>query len=524
MGPHNQEDGASEPQRPDEPLEALDPNPPVSPYAPSSTEPPVGAPPATERTRPAAPTPPAPSYEPRDPWAGPNWAPTNHTSSNDTAANDTPSKDTGATWSASSVAAGGTPPPVPPVPPVGHDAAAPPPFDNSRAYGASAGEPTIPSAAWAQIPPRRVQPKPERPGLRAAIAGAVVGALVGALVAGGIVATVDDNGNTRTIIEAPESNTAARPASVIQSPGDIQAILAKVKPAVVRINVTINNSASGSGEGVGTGFIIGSDGVVVTNAHVVEDADRVTVQLDNGREVPGRVIGAAAQFDLAVVKIDGKNLPTVQLGDSDTLVVGDQVVAIGSALGLEGEPTVTSGIVSGLDRVLQEPNNVNIANTIQTDAAINPGNSGGPLVDANGRVVGINTAIANPSESNNIGFAIAISPAKQVIESLRRGETPQVAFLGVGTQAVTPDLKSTDNLSVDQGAFVSSVEGSSAAADAGIKRGDVIISVEGHAITSSEDVINAVRRHAPGDTISVTIDRDGHKQTFDVKLRARSGN
>jgi S1-C subfamily serine protease len=436
---------------------------------------------------------------------------------------------TGPTWSAAGTNERPATESAPPTPPFGGATppsspwsrpAAPPFEDGARTEPTAA----FPSAAWAPAPgaahPGATKPARERTGLRAAAIGAVVGALVGALAAGGIVAAVDDDGGTRTIVGA-SNDAPARPASVIQSPGDIQSILDRVKPAVVRINVSVNSSFGRAGEGVGTGFIISDDGYIVTNAHVVDDAGDVQVQLDDGQTVEGDVIGASEAHDLAVVKIDGENLPTVELGDSDELQVGDQVVAIGNALGLEGEPTVTSGIVSGLDRVLQEPNNVSIANTIQTDAAINPGNSGGPLVDAQGRVIGINTAIANPSESNNIGFAIAITPAKDVIDSLRAGDQPEVAFLGVGTQAVNAALRDEADLAVDQGAFVSSVESGSAADAAGIRRGDVIVDVDGTAITSSEDVINAVRRHSPGDTISITIDRDGDQQTFEVTLRAR---
>jgi S1-C subfamily serine protease len=375
------------------------------------------------------------------------------------------------------------------------------------------------------VPARPNGPGRERSGVRSAFIGGIAGALVGALAAGGIVAAVDNhNGTTRTIIEAPSTNVNARPAAVLKSPGDIQAILAKVKPAVVRINVTISGGLSGSGQGVGTGFVISSDGTIVTNAHVVDQATSVEVQLENGRLVPGRVVGASTSTDLAVVKIDAKNLPTVVLGNSDTLQVGDQVVAIGNALGLEGAPTVTTGIVSGLNRVLQEPatsanpQGVSIPNTIQTDAAINPGNSGGTLVDANGNVVGINTAIANPSESNNIGFAIAITPAKRIIESLRGGKQPQLAFLGVGTQAVTTELQNANGLAVDQGALVQTLQAGSAAARAGIQQGDVIVKVDGKTVTSSEDVINGVRSHAPGDKVSVTVDRKGTKKTFQVTL------
>jgi serine protease Do len=418
--------------------------------------------------------------------------------------------------------------PTAPAPPFG--GAAPTPGATWAAADEST-EPTVPSAAWAPVPPPRPNGNGNgngRGGIRSAVIGGIAGALIGALAAGGIVAAVDDGGSTRTIVQGANSTAAARPASVIQDPGDIESILEKVGPAVVRINVTIDRGLGGSGQGVGTGFIVGSDGVIVTNAHVVEGADTVQVQLDTGRKVSARVVDSFAESDLAVVKIEGRNLPTVDLGDSDQLQVGDQVVAIGNALGLAGAPTVTSGIVSGLNRVLNEPptsdneRGVSIANTIQTDAAINPGNSGGPLVDANGRVVGINTAIANPSESNNIGFAIAISSAKPIIDALRNGEEPQIAFLGVETRDVTPDVKNQNDLSVDQGAYVVSVEPNSAADRAGIREGDVITNIDGSTATSSEDVINAVRRNAPGDRIVVTVDRNGDERTVEVELRARA--
>jgi S1-C subfamily serine protease len=321
-------------------------------------------------------------------------------------------------------------------------------------------------------------------------------------------------------------------AVATRSNGDrINELYQRLSPGVVFIQaqiVRVQQSPFGSqrrrGVATGSGFLYDDRGHIVTNAHVVENANEVALRIEGDKLIPAKVVGADLSTDLAVLKIDPGELHAqpLALGSSCDVKVGDPVLAIGNPFGLED--TVTNGIVSARHRRITAPNGYAIDDVIQTDAAVNPGNSGGPLVDANGRVVGINTAIANPSESNNIGFAIAISPAKQVIESLRKGQTPQVAFLGVGTQAVTPDLKSSNDLSVDQGAYVSNVEGSSAAAQAGIKQGDVITSVEGHAITSSEDVINAVRRHAPGDTISVTVDRDGHQQTYDIKLRARSGN
>ncbi|MCU1429758.1 MAG: trypsin-like serine protease with C-terminal domain, partial [Actinomycetia bacterium] len=395
-------------------------------------------------------------------------------------------------------------------------------------------DPPVPSAAWTPAPPPRGRSDAGDGGGRTGLGGkaaaiAAAAALIGALVGGGIVAATDNNGGTKTIIEQSGGTAPSRPASVISSPGDIQSILQKVKPAVVRVNVTVNSSGfgGGSGQGVGTGFIVSSDGRIVTNAHVVADATSVTVKLADGQDLKGRVLGASTASDLAVVKVNAKNLPTVQLGNSDALQVGDQVVAIGNALGIEGAPTVTSGIVSGLNRVLQEPgtnanpNGVDIPNTIQTDAAINPGNSGGPLLDANGNVIGINTAIADPSQSNNIGFAIAINEAKPAITSLSQGKQPRLAFLGVGTTPLTSALVSRQHLSVHQGAYVANVSNNSAADRGGIKVGDVIVKINGNAVTSDEDVINAVRRLTPGTTVAITVNRKGAEKTFTVTLGSK---
>ncbi len=488
-----------------EPLEALEPAPPTAqtdsqdlpPAAPAETVPP---PPAfspwidvsagSETSAAAGETPPGmePSFPPSAAWAP------------------------GATWSAAGSA------PEPPLPPTAPGEGGP-------------GEPTIPSAAWAPTPPANggtgSGASRSRAGSKIA-AVAAAAALVGALIGGGVVAATDHNGGTKTIIEQSASTAPSRPASIIQSPGDIQAILQKVGPAVVRIDVVINSGGfGGSEQGVGTGFIISPDGRIATNAHVVSDASSVTVKLADGQQLKAKVLGVSTQSDLAVIKVDASNLPTVQFGNSDALEVGDQVVAIGNALGIEGAPTVTSGIVSGVNRILQEPgsnsnpNGVDIPNTIQTDAAINPGNSGGPLVDANGQVVGINTAIADPSQSNNIGFAIAINEAKPAIAALSNGKQPQLAFLGVGTEPITSSLVSRENLSVNQGAYVADVTSGSAASRAGIKVGDVIVKIDGTAVTTTDDVINAVRAHVPGDKVTITVNRKGQEQTFSVVLGSK---
>jgi S1-C subfamily serine protease len=342
-----------------------------------------------------------------------------------------------------------------------------------------------------------------------------VGALVGALVAGGIVVAFDDD---RTTVVRARGDATSRPAAVLETPGDIREVLDAVQPAVVRIDVQ-----SGFRAGAGSGFVISPDGVIVTNAHVVDGADEVVVTLDDGDQEDATVLGADTSFDLAVLKIERTDLPVASLGSSDELQVGDAVIAIGSALGLEGGsgPSVTSGIVSALDRSIGTEIDTVLQNVIQTDAAINPGNSGGPLLDTRGRVVGINTAIANPGSSNNVGFAISIDSARPVIDALREGRTPEIAFLGVSAETVTPQLAEQRDLGVDVGAYVRSVEANSPAEAAGIETGDVIVEVDGTAVTRAEEVVGAIRRHAPGDEVSVTVDRDGRTRTFDIVLGER---
>ncbi len=379
----------------------------------------------------------------------------------------------------------------------------------------TASNATVPAAAGTAAKAKR------NGGIRSALVGGVAGALVGALIAGGIVAATDNNDSKPQAVNAVSATTEepARPVSQLVQPGDIRSILSAARPAVVRIDVGNN----GQTQATGTGFIVDSSGVIVTNNHVVEGFNTVTVHTAAGDEMQGKVVGADATLDLAVVKVDKTGLPTLQLGDSDTLQVGDGVVAIGNALGLsEGSgATVTTGIISGLDRVV-EVGNETLFNAIQTDAAINPGNSGGPLVDMNGRVIGINTAIASPDTSNNVGFAISISSAKPVIDALREGKKPTIAFLGVTSEPLTP--ATAKQLGVTQGAVVADVASGSGADKAGIKKGDVIVEIDGTKVSSIEGVAGEVRKHNPGDQIDVVIVRDGQKQTVKVTLSDRPQN
>jgi putative serine protease PepD len=354
---------------------------------------------------------------------------------------------------------------------------------------------------------------------------ALIGVIVGAGAVGAAVGGVEAlNGDDSTVVARPAVVT---PEGVM----DIQAILDKVEDSVV----TIETSAGASGgvfEGAGTGIVLSADGYVLTNAHVVGSSDEIDVRLFDGANHQATLVGSSPDEDLAVIHVDGvHDLQPAELGSSDALQVGEPVIAIGNALNLGGKPTVTQGIVSAKDRSIQGPGaggeNINLDNLIQTDAAINPGNSGGPLVDASGQVVGMNTAII--ADSQNIGFALAIDPIKPQIEDLRNGKgeiTPDTAFLGVSTvdlDGVDAAVRRQLGIKADKGAFVASVTPDSAADDAGLRDGDVIVAVDGKAIDDSESVASTVRDHEPGDTIKVTIERDGRQQDVTAKLGRRGG-
>jgi len=307
-------------------------------------------------------------------------------------------------------------------------------------------------------------------------------------------------------------------------------VVKRVQPAVVNV-VTNLFQQTAFGEqrerGVGTGFVVRSDGIIVTNFHVVEGASHITVIVGvspDVRRFTARVIGGDQQADLAVLKIDARGLPTVTLGDSSSLELGEPVVALGYALALQGGPTVTSGIVSALDRVVRanDPNfhARTYTHVIQTDAAINPGNSGGPLVNLAGQVVGINTAGAQQAE--NIGFAIAVNAAKPTIDEAVAHPSAPVAFLGVTTAPVTADLRFQFNLHVNHGAFVVNVVPKGPAQSAGIRTGDVIVSFNGKPVNSSDDLGRLIQVLKPGDraTVGVVLPGGGDR-SFSVTLTVR---
>jgi len=269
---------------------------------------------------------------------------------------------------------------------------------------------------------------------------------------------------------------------------------------------------------LGSGFIVSSDGMIVTNNHVIDGATDIQVTLDDGQQYKGTLVGADAKNDLAVVKIDaGKPLPTLSWGDSDKLRAGDAVLAIGNPFGIG--TTVTSGIVSARGRDLH---NGPYDDFIQVDAAINHGNSGGPLVDADGKVVGINTAIYSPNGGNvGVGFAIPSDQAEAVVAKLETGAKIEHGYIGVEIQSVTKDVAEAIGLNKDSGALVAQVIDGSPAAKAGLKSGDVVTALGGKPVTSPKDLSRFVADMAPGDKADITVWRQG--KSLDLSIVAGRG-
>jgi serine protease Do len=277
-------------------------------------------------------------------------------------------------------------------------------------------------------------------------------------------------------------------------------------------------------EVLGSGVIITSDGYILTANHVVADADEIKIALTgNKKEYTAKVIGTDPETDVAVLKISGDNLPAITLGDSDQMEVGDIVLAIGNPFNISqpGQtPTVTMGIVSALGRSGLGFNGYE--NFIQTDAAINPGNSGGALVDAEGRLIGINTAIASSSEgSEGIGFAVPINLARHVVEHIIHGGKVKRGYLGIMLEDITPGLAESFNLTNQNGALAGDVMPGTPAEKAGLKSGDVIIEFDGQPITSENDLLLAVANCSPGQEVTVKFIRNGDERTLKVILAAK---
>jgi S1-C subfamily serine protease len=347
--------------------------------------------------------------------------------------------------------------------------------------------------------------------------------LLGALAVGVVVAVLAVAGALPKKVESTTVTTpaATSPAEPRTAPTSVADIYARVSGSVVFVSARGGNgqlqfNGQGGGKAAsGSGFVIDTDGHIVTNDHVVEDADKFTVRFgEKGDPIPAKLVGKDPSSDLAVLAIDPKQESSetkpLQLASSSSLRPGEAAIAIGSPFGLSG--TVTTGIVSALGREIEAPNGFSIPGAVQTDAAINPGNSGGPLLDADGRVIGINSQIASQSGSNSgVGFAVPSDTVKDVVPKLIKNGKIDRAWLGLSS-AENPD---------SPGAVVGTVTNGSPAEKAGLHSGDVITAIGGKTVRNPSDLSLDVLTKRPGDQVKVELKRDGKSKTVTVTLGNR---
>jgi putative serine protease PepD len=366
----------------------------------------------------------------------------------------------------------------------------------------------MPDTPWwiSEYQPTRFEERPPQRGISLTV---VVVAIIAGLI-GSFIGRASSNLHSQTKLVTAQS-------TIERAPDSIAAVAARVSPSVVSIIVS-----TGIGGDTGSGFFLSSNGYVLTNNHVVSaaanNAGSIRVQLANNRSYPARLVGRDASYDLAVLKIDVTDAPALQLGDSDKVLVGDGVIAIGSPLGLAG--TVTSGIISAKNRAVTSGSGTgenSFINALQTDAAINPGNSGGPLVDMSGAVIGVNSAIASlgsgfggQSGSIGLGFAIPINQAKKTADQLIKTGTATYPIMG---------LQLTTNFS-GAGALIATVTPGYPAEKAGLQKGDVITEIDGKSVNSSDEAIVIVRSHNVGDSIKVKFTRNGVTKEVSITLVA----
>ena len=382
-----------------------------------------------------------------------------------------------------------------------------------------------------------------------ALAGGVVVAVLGLVAIGtGLVDAGGDSTTTTTTVPADTAQTAL--ASNGQGKAlSVNQIYSEDSPGVVYITAEQKAQStpfnpfgqSQGGTATGSGFVIDNSGHILTNNHVVAGADNVTVRVggEDGQTFDAKVVGSDPSTDVAVLAVDSGSdqLQPLELGSSSGVKVGDPVVAIGNPFGLDR--TATAGIVSAVQRQISAPNGFTIENAIQTDAPINPGNSGGPLLDSEGKVIGINSQIESGGQSEGnvgIGFAVPIDTAQEIAQQLIADGSVQHAFMGISGADLTPDIANVLNLDANSGALVQAVVPGSPADKAGITAGDatvtvggqriraggdVITAVDGNPVTGMDDVIAAVDAKQPGDSLQLTLLRGGNERTVSVDLTDR---
>jgi S1-C subfamily serine protease len=397
-------------------------------------------------------------------------------------------------------------------------------------------------------PPTSEPPARRRPTRRTLAAGGAIAAA--ALLGGGVgaLATSGLSGDataTTTVVQESEAPADATPAAADGDDLSVSEVYRAVADGVVEISVSggapagvpspFDQQDAPQTRAQGSGFVYDDEGRIVTNHHVVDGADSIEVTLADGSSYDARLLGSDPSTDLAVLQIDApaEKLEPLELGDSDALAVGEEVVAIGSPFGLDA--TVTSGIVSALDRRITSPNGFAIESAIQTDAAINHGNSGGPLLDSDAKVVGVNSQIESESGGNvGIGFAVPSNTVRSVVDQILEDGSVEHAFLGVGIQTVPADV--AKELGEAAGVAVTDVREGSPAAQANLRAatgsqtvdgapyptgGDVITAVDGEGVETADQLQSLVGEHAPGDEIQLTVVHDGETRTVAVTLADR---
>lgn len=353
------------------------------------------------------------------------------------------------------------------------------------------------------------------------VAVALIAGLLGALLGSGIAVLVIHQ-TARQAGQLPLGRQIAAPAAPAPNDGQtdrVAVIAAAVLPTVVQVDISGKEPEAHGRSGNGSGVIYRSDGFIVTNNHVVAQATTINVRFDDGAIKPAKIVGTDAINDLAVIKVEATNLPAIQIGDSKVRI-GELAVAVGSPFGLAG--SVTAGIVSGLDRPLNitspEGQDVRLVNVIQTDAPINPGNSGGALVGADGRLIGINSAIFTDGQPANagVGFAIAAETVVRVADELIANGFVRHSFLGVRLETIS--LQDASRLGVPSGARIDSVAPGAPADQAGLRSDDVITKADETVVRSMDDLISLLRKRDVGQRVSITFVRNGAEHTVTVVL------
>jgi S1-C subfamily serine protease len=380
--------------------------------------------------------------------------------------------------------------------------------------------------------------------LRTSLLSAVIGGAVVAAVL--LLIGVGETTKTTTVIQQSPLG-AAEDTAATQSGLTAREIYKRDAPGVVNVRAQIVQQVDSpfdpfgqgpQGVATGSGFVLDKSGHILTNAHVIEGASRVSVQFEDNKTVEAKVEGKDTSTDIALLKVDkkGLDLKPLELGNSKTVQVGDPTIAIGNPFGLDR--TLTTGVVSALQRKISAPNGYSISNVIQTDAAINPGNSGGPLIDATGRVIGINSQIATGGSGGGnvgIGFAVPVNTAKQIVPQLKDSGSVKRAYLGITGQTIDRSLDRL-NLSTTSGVLVQTVQSGSPAAKAGLRGGDasatldgselrlggdVIKKIDGTNVRTMDQVVSTVGSKKPGETVTIEYLRGGKTKTAQVKLAQR---